>query len=291
MQHNELIQRSDEWLAWRQDKIGSSDAATIMGINRYKTAFELYMEKKGLIKPQGTTYPMARGTALEPLALAWYKEYTGLEMFPTVEVHPEFSYLIASMDGVNFSGTKGLEIKCPMGKKPEQIARDGIPDEYYCQIQHQMLVTGLNTIDLLVFDGSEGAIYPVTRDHEYIGLLLSKEQEFYQLLLNDTPPIPTQLKPIKDDSYESIESPEWADLASTLRESNERLRAEKELNDDLRDRAKELSAGKSVRGFGMSLRVSSIKGAVDYAKVPELLGVNLEQYRKSATTRILIDFD
>lgn len=288
---NQLQQRSPEWEAWRRDKIGSSDAPTIMGINRYQTPFELYLEKKGLAEPRAVSYPMLRGTELEPKARDWYIQYTGIQMFPSIEVHAEHPYLIASMDGVNFSGTKALEIKCPMGGKPAEIERTGIPEEYICQVQHQMLVTGLTQVDLLVFDGVQGIIYPIVRDQEYIERLLAKELEFYSWLENDTPP--TETAPIKNNTgtkYESIETPEWSKLAVALRESNTRLADEKAINDSLRERAKELSGGRSVSGFGMSLRVSSAKGAVDYSKVPELAGVDLEPYRKSNTTRITIDF-
>ena len=44
-----------------------------------------------------------------------------------------------------------------------------------------------------------------------------------------------------------------------------------------------LSGGSNSKGGGISLCQVSRKGAVDYAKVPELRGVNLEPYRKASS--------
>lgn len=38
---------NEEWLEWRNKGIGGSDVATICGLNKYKSALELWMEKLG----------------------------------------------------------------------------------------------------------------------------------------------------------------------------------------------------------------------------------------------------
>lgn len=37
-----------EWLRERQKGIGGSDIGAILGLNKYKTAFEVYLEKQNL---------------------------------------------------------------------------------------------------------------------------------------------------------------------------------------------------------------------------------------------------
>ncbi|EAC2591077.1 hypothetical protein JT90_16020, partial [Listeria monocytogenes] len=40
-----------QWLLTRRQGIGGSDAGIIMGLNKYKTAFELWLDKTGQILP------------------------------------------------------------------------------------------------------------------------------------------------------------------------------------------------------------------------------------------------
>ncbi|OHX19559.1 hypothetical protein BI344_17800 [Chromobacterium sphagni] len=44
----------EEWLALRNTGIGGSDAGTVLGINPYKTAYQLYLEKRGEIAADDT---------------------------------------------------------------------------------------------------------------------------------------------------------------------------------------------------------------------------------------------
>src|SRR3954468_20704496 len=68
----------DDWLQVRKGGIGSSDAATACGLNPYKSALELWMEKTqrdaGLPKvdPNDDASPMYWGTLLEHIVAAQY---------------------------------------------------------------------------------------------------------------------------------------------------------------------------------------------------------------------------
>lgn len=282
-------QRSPEWLAWRNERIGSSDAPIIMGISQYKTALELYQEKKGLSPSPFVSGAMKRGAELEPIAMDWYVKHTGLQMFPMVQVHPEYHYLHASMDGVDFTGAYGLEIKCPLEKKQNEIDKNGIPEDYYCQIQHQIFVCGLEKVDLLIFDGMDGKIYPVVRDEAYILKLLDKEIAFYKCLETNTPPDYAKKKGKVD--YEPTQSAAWNDIVEPLRKCRERIKLDEELEKSLIDRAKELCGGRNLQGCGMSVAFIRQKGNVDYSKIPELKGVDLDAYRKEDIIKTKIDFD
>lgn len=41
-----------EWLQERTKGLGGSDAGVVLGLNKYKTAFELWLEKTGQVEPQ-----------------------------------------------------------------------------------------------------------------------------------------------------------------------------------------------------------------------------------------------
>ena len=42
----------DEWLEDRRKSIGGSDAAAVIGLNRYRTPMEVYADKLGALPPK-----------------------------------------------------------------------------------------------------------------------------------------------------------------------------------------------------------------------------------------------
>ena len=51
----------EEWLLLRRKGIGGSDAAAIVGLNRWRSAFDVYAEKVGLKPEQPDNEAMRRG--------------------------------------------------------------------------------------------------------------------------------------------------------------------------------------------------------------------------------------
>lgn len=45
----------EKWLAVRNQGIGGSDASVIMGLNPYKSAYQLWLEKRGVAEPEDLT--------------------------------------------------------------------------------------------------------------------------------------------------------------------------------------------------------------------------------------------
>ena len=73
----------DEWLTIRKQGIGSSDAASAVGLNPYKSQLELWLEKTDRdanlpkVDPKDDTNPMFWGTLLEHIVAAHYTKRTG----------------------------------------------------------------------------------------------------------------------------------------------------------------------------------------------------------------------
>lgn len=73
----------DEWLNVRKRGIGSSDAATAVGLNPYQSPLELWMIKTGreqaLPKQEvnDESSPMYWGSLLEPIVAAHYTKKSG----------------------------------------------------------------------------------------------------------------------------------------------------------------------------------------------------------------------
>ena len=95
-----IKQGTPEWLELRRSRIGASDAATCAGLNPYNTVQKLYEEKVNGVEPYINS-AMQRGTNLEPYARSAYEEMTGNAMFPDVKFHPEYDWMMASLDGLS----------------------------------------------------------------------------------------------------------------------------------------------------------------------------------------------
>jgi putative phage-type endonuclease len=183
-----LEQGSKEWLKWRTSVVTATDAPVIVDASPYKTPYFLYMQKKGLYPIDEPNERMLRGSLLEPQARLMYELEKGELYFPSVVVHDEFPWLAASLDGLSEDMTKACEIKCN-GRKSHQMATVGeIPVVYLWQLQHQMLVTGLSSIDYFSYDGHRGLTVKVARCADMINILLEKAKAFYECLQNNVPP-------------------------------------------------------------------------------------------------------
>jgi putative phage-type endonuclease len=177
-----IRQNTPEWKELRKTKIGASDAAPILGISPYKTAYRLWQEKLGLVQENFPNYAMQRGVQLEEEARLQLESITGLFFLPVVRFHDSIEWMIASLDGIDAEGKFIAEIKCP-NRKDHIMAQEGkIPDKYYPQLQHQLEVCQLDVNYYFSFDGKEGALVKVFRDDVFIQKMLQRENEFWECL-------------------------------------------------------------------------------------------------------------
>lgn len=265
---------TSEWEKMRKDKIGASDAPVIMGISPFETPFQLWQRKVALKEDKKSTFAMERGHTLEPQARAQVEQVLGIELFPIAKLHPNYDWMLATLDGLSKDGKTLLEIKCP-GAEDHAIAQEGrVPEKYYPQIQHQLEVCQLEKGYYFSYNGKEGVLVEFYRDDKYIKKLILIEEEFYSWMQDLTPP------PLTDRDYQTIENPEWLDAASQWKQVSAQLSSLEKEEERLRQQLISLCQNQSSIGGG--LRVSRIlrKGSIDYAKVPQLQGINLEKYRK-----------
>ena len=121
---------------------------------------------------------MRKGTKLEPRARDLYIEYSGIEVIPRCLEDKKDSWLIASMDGISKDYKHIVEIKCDYDAYWEAV-KNIIPDYYYGQLQHQMMITGLKEVDYWCYwPGYEPKLQTVKRDDNYIKLLYETEKAF-----------------------------------------------------------------------------------------------------------------
>ena len=183
----------EEWLEYRRLGIGGSDASVVCGINRYKSPVELWLDKTGQIPPQEAGEAAYWGTQLEPFVRSEFTKRTGIEVKQVKELlqSEEYPFMLANLDGiceVQDVGTCIFEAKTASAYKAGEW-ENTIPDEYMCQIQHYMAVTGYaGTYIAVLIGGNTFKWRFVERDEELISMLIELESAFWNHVQDCTPP-------------------------------------------------------------------------------------------------------
>lgn len=278
----QLVQGSRAWHEHRATHRNASETPAVLGVSPWVTPYQLWLERTGRAEPQ-VTPAMARGTQLEPLARAAYERLTGQSMKPLVMVEGGYS---ASLDGIDAKRELILEVKCPAkGRESElwQLASQGqIPDHYRWQIATQLHVSGARLAHLFVYDGHEGLIVeqrPKPTDWEVIH---NAWEKFMDFVAEDRPPPLTERDVrVRDDQL-------WHAAAAEYQEAKRLLDAASTRAEQAKTHLVGLATHASERGAGVQVTRYWKQGAVDYKRVPELAGVDLEQYRGAAREEVRV---
>lgn len=188
----------DHWLDVRKQGIGSSDAATAIGLNPYQSPLSLWLDKTGrggmLNKPdpKDDTQPVYWGTLLEPLVAAQYTRRTGhrVRKVNAVLQHPDHPWMLANIDRevIGVPGTQILECKTA-GIHGARLWQEGVPEYVQVQVMHQLAVTGQQAADVAVLlGGQELQVHHIERDDTMIAQLIELEQQFWHYVETDTAP-------------------------------------------------------------------------------------------------------
>jgi putative phage-type endonuclease len=277
-----LVQGSPEWHAHRAQYRNASETAIVMGDSPWTTPYQLWEYRTGR-KVQTVNSAMARGTALEPQARAAYEALTGQVMQPLVLVEGDYS---ASLDGLSFDSELLVEIRCPVKGKAsslwQQVARGEIPAHYRWQLEHQFLVSKAAKGHLFVFDGSEGILLEVTPCRDRWPAIHEAWNAFMRCIETDTPPALTERdKVVRMDV-------EWQTAAERYMQLKAEADALASRLDDAKSTLLGLAEHPSEARFGVTVTRFWKLGAVDYKKVPELAGVDLEAYRGNGRTEVRV---
>lgn len=181
-----------KWLETRNAGIGGSDAAVIMGLNSYKSPYQLWMEKTGQAEAPDLSHVQAVywGTKNEANVADWFQETTGKKVrkLGTLRsrAHP---YMLANVDRAVMGEEAGLEIKTAGVSQAKKWKGDEIPDAYYCQCLHYLAVTGADYWYIAVLlGGNEAKWKRIERNEEDIKTLIEAEKEFWNLVQTKTAP-------------------------------------------------------------------------------------------------------
>lgn len=270
-----IKQNTPEWLEMRKNKIGASDCPAIMGVSPYLSAYQLWEQKLGLSRAQDQTYAMQRGHELEEPARLELEKMTGLFFLPVVINHPSIPYLMASLDGMEMGGKDIAEIKYNNKESHAMAVSGQVPEKHIPQLYHQLEVCQLDMVHYFSFNGTQGTLVKFYRDDKYIKRMLKEEAKFWECMQSWIPPEMTE----KD--YELKTEQAWARVAYEWRNTYHKLKEIEAQERMLRDNIISMSGSKNSIGGGIKVTRSIRKGAVDYASIPELKEVIIDNYRKN----------
>lgn len=251
----------EDWLKWRTTGIGGSDAGTVLGINPYRTARELYYDKRGVkpfIPKDSEKLPFRWGHALEPVVAEEFSRKTGLMIYETGEMyqHPLHPMMQANVDRIiEFpDGTLGI-LECKTASPDSKVKWENgkIPESYEWQVRHYLAVMNLNVayIACLFENNSQTmAIQRIDRDLALEQQLIEAEENFWNnyVLAGVEPPLTEApklcLETIGD--YRKVDTDETpvklTGFEDTITEYN-RLKAEKKaLDDKVKELEKQIDA-------------------------------------------------
>jgi len=261
----------------RREFIGSSDASAIMGVSPWDTPLTLWETKLGLKPPKDINYSMARGIELEQAARDHIFSVTGIKFFPKRVFSNEYPWMMANLDGMSESYSESLEIKCP-GDKDHLTALSGkVPEKYFFQMQHQMIVTGHTQMYYLSYNEINPVILVIPFCPIYQKQLILNEEKFYKCLEDFIEPEKTERDYIKRNDVA------WREAALRYQTTHEyHKQIEREL-EDARKALIEMAESQSSTGCGVKVVKSMRKGNVQYSKIPEIQHIDLDYYRSMPT--------
>lgn len=154
----------EEWLDIRKTGIGSSEVATIVGLNPWETPYQLWRRKIGLDPAKQETEAMRNGHHLEDAVSRMWNDATGREVIkasqgdwiirdndrPYLQVSPDRTFWTGESRSPEDKGI--LEIKTTRMK----VDTDAIPRYWFCQLQYQLGVAGYQSGSLAWLSAGNG---------------------------------------------------------------------------------------------------------------------------------------
>ncbi|PWG60476.1 endonuclease [Bifidobacterium catulorum] len=249
--------RHDAWLKARAEGVGGSDMATILGLNRYATPYDLWLEKTGRRAHEDISdkWSVVRGNALEAELRRRFRRLhpewqvtDGTDIGIISRSHP---VLHASLDGFIWdSETESwgvLEIKTANAGRGRTDWHDTdgnlrAPGYYMAQVTHYMAATGFTWG---VFYADIGEAEPVEvrfdRDEQDIETVIHAAEEFWGFVTRDEMPMLTggdvaKAYPEPSQGVASADDdPQLRELFARYAKAQERLSDAKDETATLRD--------------------------------------------------------
>lgn len=175
----------DEWLLERRKGIGGSDASVILGLNKWRTAFELWLDKTGQVPVSESASEAAYfGSILEDIVAKEFEVRSGKKVRRKRSMlkHPEHDFILANVDRMIVGEKAILECKTTSEYNLKEWEDNEIPDSYIVQVQHYLGVLGpeyKKAYFAVLIGGNKFVWKEIERDDELIAMIFQAEVDFW----------------------------------------------------------------------------------------------------------------
>ena len=290
------------WHEARTKGIGGSDSATVLGLNKYKSKFQLWLEKTGQHKEEINNKFIYWGNRLEELIANEFKIQTGYKIQRNnfILQHDDHEFILGNIDreGTTDEGEKFvLECKTASQYVASDWENEEIPVAYELQLQHYLLVTGYNIGYIAVLIGGNDFRYrKIEADKELHKIMIEQYSKFWDMVQKEEAPAVDGSDSCKEFLGklfpQSIEQeielmPSNLNLLQVLENCKERVKELSERQQEIENQIK-LEMSKSEKAICGDWKVSwktSVSKRLDTKKLKEEQKDIYEKYTKESSSR------
>jgi len=192
----------------RSKYLGGSDIGAILGLSKYRSAVDVWLEKTGKNVIEKNSLPMRFGQFAEDFVAREYALSTGckLAIHEDAIIHPQYAYMHGHIDRFvldqdlplfgndgQIHATRVLECKTanPFTLSDwGDVGTDQVPMSYLVQCVWYMMLTKIDRTDLAVlFGNADFRIYEISRDFELEQMIAERAINFWENhVIKDVPP-------------------------------------------------------------------------------------------------------
>lgn len=214
-----------EWLKARKKGVGASDISSLAGVNPWRSAFDVYIDKTSDEINEFSNQFTHWGNILEPVVADEFGRVMNAQIKappkPIMSL-PDHPHIMASLDRIAImpDGEEVVvEVKTTSSRNAskwgEQMT-DQIPIQYLVQVHYQLGISGHKTAYVpVLIDTSDFRIYRIDRDDEVVKQLQDIAHEFWDRVAKRNPPSPDTgtkngrelIKKFKSVSGKSVDLP------------------------------------------------------------------------------------
>lgn len=173
----------EEWLKYRKQGIGGSDAGAVCGLNPYRTAISVYQDKISDDIEDIDNEAMRQGREFEDYVARRFMEATGKKVRRANAMFYDENnpFMLADVDRMVVGENAGLECKTASPFMADKWKDGNIPMSYQIQCYHYMSVCNADAWYIaVVIYGREFKFYKIERDQQIIDDLIQIEKDFWE---------------------------------------------------------------------------------------------------------------
>lgn len=180
----------------RRKFIGSSDAAAIAGLDPYRTATDVWLDKTNRLDTDGGSEATDRGNWLEPALISFAEHRLGRSLVRDQMYEHKNGILAANLDAVDPEKKEIVEGKTTVLRDEwGDEYTDDIPKRVIVQVHHQFAVMGKEYrvchVPVLMpgYKSFDFRMYRIERNDELADMIAQQDVDFVEKYIrSDTPP-------------------------------------------------------------------------------------------------------